>query len=428
MPEVKLLSTVLCTALLVVAMGWLSAFAPVELLMLTLTLGMFVLSVLHPKVCFILLVLLTPWSPALSGMMSAAAQGAVGLPLTLFEVLSLAAWVAFLVRLPKLKKVDMPRSTIIHLSFVIWLMVSAVIATAGGYDPTRLLRNVIVFSTLFPFAAFMRSGVVRLSQSERVYLQLSVLVMGLAALFVLAPLMGQRHGGVEIISQFAINRIDGWFNVFVFVYILCIILGEKVNSVFRPLITWASLFGVIFSLGRSFWLAAFGVVAYVGLMSAKQNRWLIAAGSALSIFVFQSLGLAQERFRLGAASLQYRFYEQAIIFSEVFHGSIFALLAGRGLAAPIPEVLAEQFVAEYVWWVHNEWLLIVYNAGLIGVLFYALFLLTLTLRINHLAPRLVGLALLLTSIGAGQLLSIISGPWIALACYSFYAGNVKTTT
>lgn len=428
--EMKLISPGLVTSLLVIIMGWLTAFAPVEMLILTLVTSIFFLSVLYPKICFILLILLTPWSPALTGIMVGVSQGMVGLSLSLFEVIALAAWVAFFVRLPKFKKIDMPKLSIIHLFFVIWLTASAIIGALGGFDFTRLLRNVILFSTLFPFAAFMRSGIVRISQRERVYLQLIVLTMGLGALFMLSPLVGQRYGGVEVTSLLRINRIDLWFNTFIFVYILCMILGEKnVNAFSRLLIAWTALFCILFSLGRSFWLAAFGVVAYVAVMHFKKNKWLIIAGSVLSVFLLLHLGVAQQRFVIGAASLQYRFYEHSIILSEAFKGGFLTSIVGRGLAAPVPEELANFFLAEYVWWIHNEWLLILYNGGLIGVLFYALFLISLIIRTKaSLGARLVGLALLLTSIGAGQLLNPISGPWIALTSYSFFSSNRQTKT
>jgi len=395
-------------------------------LFLILIVGIFVLSIIKPKICFLFLVLLTPWSPAMIGMMVNVSENIIGLPITIFELLAAAAWIAILLNIKKIRNVNLPKISLIHLILLLWLIISALVGVARGTDVLRLLRNVIVFSSFFPFSVLMSSGLLVLSTKERVYYQILVLGTGLGALFFLSPLMGYHYGGVALTSQIRINRIDWWFNTFVFVYILCTILGEKrLNTFLKMFLVTSTIISIILSLGRSFWLAAFGVIIYVSVTHFKRNKWMILFTSVvlgISLLLFSDV--MEQRFILGEDSLQHRFNEHSVILSEAFNDGFFNSIIGRGLAAPIPEELARRFTASYVWWIHNEWLLLLYNSGLIGLLLYGLFLFTLLGGMkNCLGGRLAGLALLITSIGAGQVLSNISGPWIAFATYTFFTND-----
>jgi hypothetical protein len=402
--------------------GWLGVASRSSMLIVMVMIGLASVAVIFPKMGFVMLVFLTPYTPALTGFMVEAAKTAIGLPLSLFELLAASAWISLC--LPALQsgrrvaRRFVPTAHVLHLILVIWLMLSAFIGVLRGTDVTVLLRNVLLFSTLFPYAVLMQNGTIRLSERERVYLLWATLGVALSVLFVLAPKVGYEYGGV-LVAELRLNRIDRWVNTFVFVYIMCLALGERNLLVSeRAVLSVGAMVGVAFSLGRSFWLSALAVIVYVVLTAFRQNKLSLVLVAVTGTGIFSFFALAQQRFSLGISSLQYRFLEWSIILQEASRG-LLALLLGRGLGAQVPGDLAVVFPSEYVWWIHNEWLLLLYDAGLVGVLLYGLFLTALMARSRDPnGTRLIGIALLVTSFAAGQVLSAISGPWIALACYS----------
>lgn len=371
--------------------------------LLIVLVGSFVLAGLRPKLGGLALLLLAPWAPWVAGTFVPISKLYFGVPLSPLELMVAALWARYLIQIVRARRLQLPRFmfAIIVLFFFIVLQTFRSMLTGVG-DWGGLLRGAICLSGAVPVY------VLGIRLPRRNGLLVLTLVFFIGSLLI-GLYLGVAHSGVALTEAFVINRSERFLLTFVFNIIISIALFDTARSVKTKALQVISFTGVLLSLGRSFWVAA---VAQI-ILGLRRHNHISRVGVfiALAIVVVAAAsGIVEQRGVLGARSADYRILEATEVIRHISFGD---LLIGHGLGAPLPFELAMHFHNPAAWWIHNEWLLMLYNGGLPLVASYAWVMASMW-RFSRKLPRFRALtvALLATSVFAGQLLTPAIGPWL----------------
>ncbi|MCS7231820.1 MAG: hypothetical protein RMJ67_06755 [Elusimicrobiota bacterium] len=365
------------------------------------------LIVFTKKIGFILFLLLVIFSPLITGFTVENSKSFLGFPVSPFEFFSIFVWFKFLFFLSKKTFISFNKVHINILLFILWLLFSSILTLFYRTgDPTVLIRNVILLSTVLPISFLFKN---KFSEKDLKILNFGFLITFFLALIISIE-VGRLTRGVEIYGIY-LNKVDKFMNSFIFIIYFCIYLSFKniKNRIFYLLI---NLLGILISQGRAFWFATLFLIILYSCLN-KNFRLLFIVFLLFIVLYNLIFNFLQQRITLGERSAIYRIEEFKVILENLILEPQSYIL-GKGLGAVIPLNLAMKFESPYPWWIHNEFLFILYDTGIIGVILYLLCIIEL-IRYGIKKNRVIfyyALSLIIVSLTTGQFLNLLTGPWL----------------
>jgi hypothetical protein len=358
-----------------------------------------VVGMVRPGWLWIGLVCTSFWYPTILALSVTAAKQVVGLPISVYDVAAATLVLSALLRSWHSRTPPFRPGKLLFFAYCgTWFALIGVLRViAFGGDPAALTR-----ASLWMVVASL-DGRIRFNGHMEHSTSTLLVVATLAALIDLVRREAQQgflHGGYAI-GNLVFQKAELSMNSFAFLLVFCVVLYWVFDTgwtVSRTVLLVGSFLGVAVSLSRSNFLALIVVVLWLTIRSWGQSRLRLGLGREAQL----------------DPSTEYRLLELTRIPTESLRGVSYSLL-GHGAGAWIPSDLSAHLGVGAFWAVHSEWLLVLYDFGLVGVLLYAglYWALWPSRGARHGAMGIMTVAWVCVSVTAGQLLTVSSWMWVA---------------